>query len=85
MNIVKNSLKDIGLQVCVYNPKEPTAEKKLIGCYNSYRKAGRILGIEPGVIRRKCISKERIYSPHLKIEIALRLKRYEISSTNTKL
>lgn len=53
----------------VYDP----LEKKLIGTYRSFTKASQKLGISPSSVQQKCASKNRVFSPVLKKEVALRL------------
>jgi hypothetical protein len=52
----------------VYNP----LEKKVIAVYSNPNKASNRLGISSSVIVNRCITKERIFSPLLNMEIAIR-------------
>jgi hypothetical protein len=51
--------------------------KQVIATYDNYKRAGFGLGIPQQTIARRCKSKERIHSPKLGKEIAVRLTRKE--------
>lgn len=53
----------------VYDPEE----KKLIGVFKNYLKAGNRLGLTTNVVMHRCVSKSRVFSPVLQKEVALRL------------
>ena len=66
---VSNSEVNENTCVKVYDP----VEKKLIGVYENYKKAGNKLGVTSSAMQHACARKKRIFSPILKIQIAPRL------------
>lgn len=57
------------LEVRVYNPET----KKVIKKYNTLARASACLGVTNAVLRNRCTSKKRLYSPTLDKEVAVRL------------
>lgn len=55
--------------VKVYDP----TKKQLIAVYENVFKAANRLGLTHKVVQNRCESKERVFSPMLNLEIALRL------------
>lgn len=53
----------------VYNPQN----QKLIGVYDTYKKAAARLGIRSEKIADKTASKKRVFSPTLNMQVAIRL------------
>lgn len=57
------------LEVRVYNPET----KQVIKKYDTLGRASTCLGVSNAVLRNRCSSKKRLYSPSLKKEVAVRL------------
>jgi hypothetical protein len=57
------------LEVRVYNPET----KQVIKKYDTLGRASTYLGVSNAVLRNRCSSKKRLYSPSLKKEVAVRL------------
>lgn len=55
--------------VKIFNPEK----KELITVLPSYHKAANYLGVKHSVVQQKCSRKSRLYSPLLKMEVAVRL------------
>jgi hypothetical protein len=53
----------------VYDPEK----KELIAVYKTLAKTAGRLGVRTSCIQKKCESKKRLYSPTLKMEVAVRL------------
>jgi hypothetical protein len=53
----------------IYNPEK----KELMEVLPSYHKAANYLGVTSSLLQQRCAKKTRIYSPILKMEVAIRL------------
>ena len=72
---ILDSLRDIYKDTCikVYNPFSSTP--KLVGVYKDFNNAGCKLGIVPTMVHKKCVNKRLVFSPNLKLDVAVRLKK----------
>ena len=72
---LNNELNTLHDNACikVYEPEK----QKLIGVYKSFTKAAQKLGLTPGAVQKRCISKKRVLSPSLNKEVACRLSAYK--------
>lgn len=66
------------LCVKVYDPTGP----KLIAVYESLRKASNRLGVTYKVAKNATVSKNRIHSPLLKMDVAIRINKKEAADIN---
>jgi hypothetical protein len=68
---LKDDLNGMYNDTCVkiYNPEK----KELIDVLPTYHKAANYLGVRYSLMQQKAKSKKRIYSPILKMEVAVRL------------
>jgi len=57
------------LEVRVYNPET----KQVIKKYDTLGRAASYLGVTNAVLKNRCMSKKRLYSPTLEKEVAVRL------------
>ena len=70
---LKDDINGLFKDVCIkiYDPEN----KKLIGIFDNFAKAGNKLGLSISSIQGKCSTKNRVFSPTLKKEVACRTSR----------
>jgi hypothetical protein len=57
------------LEVRVYDPQT----KQVIKKFDTLGRASASLGLTPNVLRNRCTTRQRVYSPNLSKEVAVRL------------
>jgi hypothetical protein len=62
---------DDGTCIKVYDP----AKQELIAVYQSYKEAGKYLGLSGKIVHDACVHKSRKFSPFLKKEVAIRISK----------
>lgn len=69
---------DIDTCVKIWNPLNQT----VINTFDSFRLAGDYLGVSHAKVRVNCISRVRVYSPILKMEVAVRTVNASLQQVN---
>lgn len=70
---LKDGLNTLHDNTCIkiYDPED----KKLIGVYPTYAKAGQMLGVSSSAVQQRCTRKTRVFSPAYGKEVACRLSK----------
>jgi hypothetical protein len=66
MDLNKLNIDDICIKI--YDP----SKQQLLGTYNGYKAAAKVLGLSYRTVYTACANKTRRFSPFLKIEVAIR-------------